>query len=81
MDPPSGLIGVPVPKAVLLLTEAEYVRGSRRGKWWKQIQAEAKREADAVTPHAPRAPEGGTDALAAPALLGRVSESRRRSQG
>lgn len=49
MDPPSGLIAVPVPKAVLLLTEAEYVRGIRRGKWWTRIQAEAKRKADALT--------------------------------
>jgi len=24
MDPPPGLVGVPVPKAVLLLTKAEY---------------------------------------------------------
>ena len=56
MDPPSGLIAVPVPKAVLLLTEAEYGRGIRRGTWWPQIQAEAKRKADTVTPHTPRAP-------------------------
>src|SRR5512135_2590080 len=54
-DPPPGLIAVPVPKAVLLLTHAEYVRGVERGKWWTRIQAEATREADAVTPQTPRA--------------------------
>jgi hypothetical protein len=43
-DPPPGPIAVPVPKAVLLLTEAEYLRGLRRGKWWRRTQAEAKRE-------------------------------------
>lgn len=31
MDPPPGLIAVPVPKAVLLLTHAEFVRGVKRG--------------------------------------------------
>jgi len=56
MDPPSGLIAVPVPQAVLLLTEAEYVRGQKRGKWWRRRQAEAKRDADTVAPHTPRAP-------------------------
>jgi len=56
MDPPPGHIAVRVPKAVLLLTDAEYVRGLRRGTWWKRAQAVAKREADAVTPEAPRAP-------------------------
>jgi len=56
MHPPPGLIAVPVPKAVLLLTEAEYVRGLKRGKPWKRMQAEAKREADVVTPRTPRAP-------------------------
>ena len=35
-DPPPGLIAVPVPKAVLLLTPAEYRAGIRRGKWWRR---------------------------------------------
>jgi len=56
MDPPSGLIAVPVPQAVRLLTAAEYGRGIRRGTWWTQIQAEAKRKAAAVTPQTPRVP-------------------------
>jgi hypothetical protein len=43
-DAPLGLIAVPVPKAVLLLTEAEYVGGSRRGKWPKRTQGEARRD-------------------------------------
>jgi len=57
-DPPPGLITVPVPKAVLLLTHAEYVRGLKRGEWWKRTQAQAKREVDAVTPKT-RAPGRG----------------------
>jgi hypothetical protein len=56
MDPPAGLIAVPVPKAVLLLSEAEYIRGVKRGKWWKRAQATAKREVAALTPRTPRAP-------------------------
>jgi len=31
-DPPPGLIAVPMPKVVLPLTEAEYVRGAKRGR-------------------------------------------------
>ena len=46
---PPGLIAVPVPRAVLLLTYTEYVRGLKRGEWWKPMQAAVKREADAVT--------------------------------
>jgi hypothetical protein len=34
-DSPLGLIVVPIPKAVLLLTEAEDVRGITRGQWWR----------------------------------------------
>ena len=56
MNVPNGVIAVPVPKAVLLVTEVEYVRGQKRGKWWRRRHAEAKRDADAVTPHTPRAP-------------------------
>ncbi len=43
-DPPDGLILVPLPKAVLLLTAREYVSGLRRGKWWKRRQAMLQRE-------------------------------------
>jgi hypothetical protein len=43
-DRPPGLIAVPVRKAILLLRHAEYVRGIRRGKWWRRTQAEARRE-------------------------------------
>jgi len=46
--PPPGLIAVPVPKAVLLLTEAEYLRGVKRGKWGKRTQEASKREAAAM---------------------------------
>jgi len=42
-DPPPGHIAVPVPKAVLLLTEAEYVRGLKRGKWWRRREAMERR--------------------------------------
>jgi hypothetical protein len=52
MDPPPGLIAVPVPKAVLLLTEAVYLRGIQRGKWWKRRAA-----VTAQTPRAPRGPD------------------------
>ena len=31
-DPPPGLSAVPMPKVVLPLTEAEYVRGAKRGR-------------------------------------------------
>jgi hypothetical protein len=41
---PSGLIHVKVPKAVLLLTQAEYAAGIRRGKQWKRRTREAARE-------------------------------------
>jgi len=57
-DPPPSLIAVPVPKAFLLLTYAEYVRGVKREKWWQRNQAEVKHEADAVAPKTPRAPRG-----------------------
>ena len=52
-DAPPALIAVPVPKAVLLLTEAEDIRAIKRGKWWKRTHAAGKREADAVTPETP----------------------------
>ena len=62
-DPPPGLIAVPVPKAVLLLTQAAFVRGLKRRKWSKRMEGAFTREAEASTPQTPRAPEGGgTDA-------------------
>ena len=45
LDPPPGLIAVPVPKAVLLLTQTEYLAGIRRGKWWARLVGEQRREA------------------------------------
>ena len=35
-DPPPGLIPVPLKGAVLLLTQAEYLAGIRRGKCWRR---------------------------------------------
>ena len=55
IDPPPDRIAVRVPKAVLLLTEAEYARGLERRRWRRRIQATVKREADAVPPNT-RAP-------------------------
>jgi hypothetical protein len=48
MAPPPGLIAVPVPKAVLLRTEAKYVRGLKRGKWGTRTQEASKHEAAAM---------------------------------
>jgi hypothetical protein len=50
IDPPPALIAVPVSKALPLLTEAEYVRGIRRGKWRQRRQAEVKREVATLDP-------------------------------
>ena len=51
MDPPPGLIPVPLGKAyLLLLTEREYLAGIRRGKWWRRATANAKRESKAPAP-------------------------------
>lgn len=38
-----GLIQVRIPKAVLLLTEAEYRRGILRAKWWRRQETLARR--------------------------------------
>jgi len=82
MDPPSGLIAVPVSQAVLLLTEAEYGRGIRRGTWWTQIQAEAKRKAAAVTLQTPRASRTLSTLLGACAPTGvRGTGTRSRAGG
>ncbi len=37
-DAPSGFVRIPAGKGdcQLLLTEEEYLRGLRRGKWWKR---------------------------------------------
>lgn len=48
MASPPGLIAVPVLKAVLLLTETEYVRGVKRGTWGKRTQEASKREVAAM---------------------------------
>ena len=42
-DPPPGLIPVPLKGAVLLLTEAEYLAGIRRGKGWRRRRAMQER--------------------------------------
>jgi len=45
---PAGLVPVPVGKGcVLILTRTEYLRGLRRGKWWRRQEAR-KRRANAV---------------------------------
>jgi hypothetical protein len=36
---------VELPKAVLVLTKAQFVEGLRRGKWWRRHQAMAQRQA------------------------------------
>ena len=57
---PDPLLHVPYGKGCILsMMPQEITAGIRRGKWWKRIQAEAKREGDAVTPQTPRAPGRG----------------------
>jgi hypothetical protein len=48
MDPPTGLIAVPLGKGgvLLLLTEREYLAGIRRGKLWRRAQAASARALD-----------------------------------
>ena len=43
-DPPAGLIPVPPKGSVLLLTQAEYLTGIRRGNWWRRPEAIQRRE-------------------------------------
>jgi len=45
MNPPPGLIPVPMKGAVLLLTQAEFTAGIRRGKWWRRRVTMERREA------------------------------------
>jgi hypothetical protein len=45
-DPPPGLIVVPLSKAVLLLTEREYLAGLRRGKVWRRKTSLAARQGE-----------------------------------
>jgi hypothetical protein len=45
MDPSPGLIPVPLKGTVLLLTQAEYLAGIRRGKWWRRRVAMERQEA------------------------------------
>jgi len=44
-DAPPGFVHIALGKGQcqLLLTEAEYLRGLRRGKWWRRRDALAKR--------------------------------------
>jgi hypothetical protein len=42
-DPPPELIPVPMKGAVLLLTQAEFTAGVRRGKWWRRQVAMLQR--------------------------------------
>ena len=56
-DLPPGLIAVPVRKAVLLLRHVENVRGVRRGKRGRRMQAEATREAEGLAPTVSPVPE------------------------
>ena len=59
IDPPPGLIRVPLPKGcVLLLTAQEFAAGIHRAKWWKRRAAMAGRTAPVSTPsHAPDTPQ------------------------
>ena len=54
-DPPPGLIVVPIPKALLLLTIEEYAAGIGRGKWWRRLVEMDRREALATCQSPPRA--------------------------
>jgi hypothetical protein len=41
---PTGLVSVPLGKdCILLLSEAEYIRAIKRGKWWRRREALTKR--------------------------------------
>jgi hypothetical protein len=42
-DPPPELIPIPLKGAVLLLTQAEFTAGVRRGKWWRRRVAMEQR--------------------------------------
>jgi hypothetical protein len=48
MDPPPGLIPVPMTGAVLLPTEVEFTAGTRRGKWWRRQVAMERRTGETV---------------------------------
>ena len=53
MDPPPGLVPVPLGKAgLLLLTEQEYLAGIRRSKLWRRAQAAASHD-DLAAPFMP----------------------------
>jgi hypothetical protein len=47
-DPPPGLIPVPMKGAVLLLTQAEFIAGVRRGNWWRRQAAMERRDGDVL---------------------------------
>jgi hypothetical protein len=58
MDPPPGLIPVPLKGAVLLLTAAEFTAGLRRGKCWRR-QTAMQRRASTLTSRNTTSAEGG----------------------
>jgi hypothetical protein len=52
---PPGHVAVPIPKAILVLTEAEYRRGILRGKWRKrQVKMKGRSQGDHGASDAPR---------------------------
>jgi hypothetical protein len=42
-DRAEGWVLVEIPKAVLVLTKAEFLQGLRRGKWWRHLHALERR--------------------------------------
>jgi hypothetical protein len=50
-DPPASLVPIPLKRAVLLLTQAEYLAGIRRGKWWRRRVAKERRGLNAADLH------------------------------
>lgn len=43
IEPPPGMVAVPMKGAILLLTRPEYLAGLRRGKAWRRREALARR--------------------------------------
>jgi hypothetical protein len=64
---PPGLIPVPLKGAILLLTEAEFTAGVRRGKWFRRRQADARRtEGEMLKVTKPERAKGAADGSPGP---------------